>query len=621
VRKKGKDKDKRRTSKTRHASERSKAAVSTPLLGDKQIHVLLLVIFGIGLVLRLVYFWTISDSAILQHHSIMTEADDHAFFQWAQRILSGDWLGRDTYHPYFSWMQGMAPLDTWYQWWGGKEVFHQSPFYPYFLALLLGISKSSVGFVFFVQLILGSLQTLIIYWLGARLFNARTGLVAAALTALYGPFIFHEGLMLRDWIPPLIEPLALLLLLRARDLGRGWVLAGAAIGLAIASKETSLLMIPIAILWLIYEYRTEWRRMFRTGALAATGMIAVLSPIYLRNAIVGAPILSLSTRGAEVVATGMTNWNQTRPKQVMEESQGRTESLALKIFQSYKNQWRELISKIVSRLKSTIDTFENPDNISFAYGQSVFPVLKFLPGYWMIFPLGLAGIIISLGSWRKYVLIFLYGFASLSSLLVTVVRARYRLTFSVLLILFAAFALTKLAAAVKSRKYREATLVTVLVVMVCACQQFISSSLAATANHGVRATDYLAAARAYVQSERFERAADEMSRLLKIARNDPNDTANIPLYQAEYYVFSARHSIQIKDTTAARDSLQKAQEIYSQASNPASYPYYEMGLAYLKLNDNGKAAELFRRFLELEPTGSLSDNVRNLLNQIAGTPF
>jgi len=621
VRKKGKDKDKRRTSKTRHASERSKAAVSTPLLGDKQIHVLLLVIFGIGLVLRLVYFWTISDSAILQHHSIMTEADDHAFFQWAQRILSGDWLGRDTYHPYFSWMQGMAPLDTWYQWWGGKEVFHQSPFYPYFLALLLGISKSSVGFVFFVQLILGSLQTLIIYWLGARLFNARTGLVAAALTALYGPFIFHEGLMLRDWIPPLIEPLALLLLLRARDLGRGWVLAGAAIGLAIASKETSLLMIPIAILWLIYEYRTEWRRMFRTGALAATGMIAVLSPIYLRNAIVGAPILSLSTRGAEVVATGMTNWNQTRPKQVMEESQGRTESLALKIFQSYKNQWRELISKIVSRLKSTIDTFENPDNISFAYGQSVFPVLKFLPGYWMIFPLGLAGIIISLGSWRKYVLIFLYGFASLSSLLVTVVRARYRLTFSVLLILFAAFALTKLAAAVKSRKYREATLVTVLVVMVCACQQFISSSLAATANHGVRATDYLAAARAYVQSERFERAADEMSRLLKIARNDPNDTANIPLYQAEYYVFSARHSIQIKDTTAARDSLQKAQEIYSQASNPASYPYYEMGLAYLKLNDNGKAAELFRRFLELEPTGSLSDNVRSLLNQIVGTPF
>jgi len=619
VRKKGKDKG--RTSKTRHVSERSKAAVSTPLLEDKQIHVLLLVIFGIGLVLRLVYFWSISDSAILQHHSIMTEADDHAFFQWAQHILSGDWLGRDTYHPYFSWMQRMAPLDTWYRWWGGKEVFHQSPFYPYFLALLLGISKSSVGFVFFVQLCLGSLQTLIIYWLGARLFNARTGLVAAALTALYGPFIFHEGLMLRDWIPPLIEPLALLLLLKARDLGRGWVLAGAAIGLAIASKETSLLMIPITILWLIYEYRTEWRRMFRTGALIAAGTIAVLSPIYLRNAIVGAPILSLSTRGAEVVATGMTNWNQTHPKQVMEESQGRTESLALKIFQSYKNQWRELISKIVSRLKSTIDTFEDPDNISFAYGQSVFPVLKFLPGYWMVFPLGLAGFIISLGSWRKYVLIFLYGFASLSSLLVTVVRARYRLTLSVLLILFAAYALTKLAAAVKNRKYREATLVTVLVVMACACQQFVSSSLAATGNHKVRATDYLAAAQTYVQSERFDRAADEMSRLLKIARNDPSDTANIPLYQAEYYVFSARHSIQIKDTMTARDSLQKAQEIYSQASNPASYPYYEMGLAYLKLNDNGKAAELFRRFLELEPTGSLSDNVRSLLNQIAGTPF
>jgi len=616
-------KSKERTSGggARHGSQQGKAAVSAQFLDERQIRLFLLTIFGIGLALRLIYFWTISDSAILQHHSVMTEADDHAFFEWAQRILSGDWLGRDTYHPYFTWMQKAAPLDTWYRWWGGKEIFHQSPFYPYFMAVLLGISGSSAGFVFFAQLLLGSVQTLIIYWLAARLFDVRTGLVAAALTALYGPFIFHGGLLLRDWIPPLLEPLALLLLLKARDLGRGWILAGAAIGLAIASKETSLLLIPVAAIWLVYEFRTEWRHMLRAGVLVMAGMVAVLSPIYLRNAIVGAPILSLSTRGAEVAATGISNYGRSHGKNLMERSQGRTISLALNLIQGYRNQWRVLRIRIANRLKQTVDAFENADNISFAYGQSVCPMLKFLPGYWMIFPLGMAGLLISLAKWRKSLLVFMYGFACLSSLFVTVVRARYRLTLSAVLIMFAAFALTKMAAAAKSRKYREFAIVAGLSAIFCLYQQSVSSSMAVDREDRIRAVDYLAAARTYVQSERFDRAADEMSRLLKRARADANEAKNIPLYEAEYHIFSARQFIQDKETGAARESLKNAQEVYDRASKPASYPYYEMGLAYMKLNDKTKAAESFRRFLEIEPTGSSADSVRKILSQIVGTPF
>jgi 4-amino-4-deoxy-L-arabinose transferase-like glycosyltransferase len=615
-------KGKGRTSggKAQNYSERRKAESAARLLDDRRIYILLLVILGIGLVLRLAYLWTISDSAIVQHHVIMTEADDHAFFQWAQRILAGDWLGRDTYHPYFGWMQS-TPLETWYRWWGGKEVFHQSPLYPYFLAVFLGISGSSVGFVFFVQLLFGALQVLIVYWLAARLFDRQTGIVAAALTAIYGPFIFHQGLMLRDWIPPLLEPLVLLLLLRARALGRGWILAGGAIGLAIASKETSMLLVPVALLWLMYEFRTEWRRMLRTAALLVAGMLAALSPVYLRNAIVGAPFFSISTRGIEVVATGMTNMERVHGRQIMEESQGQTGLMMLKLFQSYGNQWKELSWRIFNRLAQIIDTFENPDNISFAYGQSVWPALKILPGYWIVMPLGLAALLLSMGSWRKYLLVYLYTLACLAGLVVTVVRARYRLTLATILILFAASVLVRLAMSIRNRKYREAAVVCGLIVLFGACQQFVSYSMAASSEDRVRAVDFLAAARVYVQDERFNKAADEMSRLLKRAREESNESEKIPLYEAEYHIFSARHSIQDKDIGAARESLKKAQEAYGRASNPASYPYYEMGLAYLKLNDNDKAAKLFRRFLEIEPAGPSSDSVRKILNRIVGTPF
>jgi 4-amino-4-deoxy-L-arabinose transferase-like glycosyltransferase len=254
------------------------AASAEQLLFGKPTRTILLVILGISIVLRLFYVWTISGTSLMQHHSIMTEADDHAFFEWAQTILAGDWLGKNTYHPYFSWMQARAPLETWYHWWGGKEIFHQSPFYPYFLAVLLGLSNNSIGFVVFVQLLLGALQPLVLYWLGMRFCNERVGLVAAAITAFYGPFIFHQGLLLRDWIPPLLEPLALLLLLRARTLGRGWVMAGASIGLALAAKETALLLLPVTLVWLMFEYWTQRRDMLRVVMLVTAGVVAMLPP-------------------------------------------------------------------------------------------------------------------------------------------------------------------------------------------------------------------------------------------------------------------------------------------------------------------------------------------------------
>jgi hypothetical protein len=61
------------------------------------------------------------------------------------------------------------------------------------------------------------------------------GLVAAALAALYGPLILYQGAMLRDWLPPLVEPVVVLLLLRARerDGARDWLLAGAAFAIAL----------------------------------------------------------------------------------------------------------------------------------------------------------------------------------------------------------------------------------------------------------------------------------------------------------------------------------------------------------------------------------------------------
>src|SRR5574341_1749810 len=94
-------------------------------------------LLGLGLALRPVHFRAISETAYPSLPLIATELAMHATLEWAQAILAGDWLSRDTYHPYFQWMRDLAPLETWYRWWGGKEIFQQAPLYTYFVVLLL----------------------------------------------------------------------------------------------------------------------------------------------------------------------------------------------------------------------------------------------------------------------------------------------------------------------------------------------------------------------------------------------------------------------------------------------------------------------------------------------------
>src|SRR5207249_4256790 len=127
-----------------------------------------------GLLVRAAHLAAIARTVFPRIQLAIPGADTAAHWQWSDEILAGDWLGRSTFHQFTDWMKEIAPLETWFRWWGGERIFYREPAYPYFLAILrlalgrLGAGSSLLA-VFGVQLLLGALRPLVLFALGRRL--------------------------------------------------------------------------------------------------------------------------------------------------------------------------------------------------------------------------------------------------------------------------------------------------------------------------------------------------------------------------------------------------------------------------------------------------------------------
>ena len=577
---------------------------------------------------RLLHFWAITRTAFPKIPFVITQSDMFANWEWARTILAGDSLGRDTYHPYFEWMKAIAPLETWYRWWGGKEIFQQAPLYPYLLAGLLALCRGSVTWVLLVQLLIGAVQPLVMYRLATRLFDARVGLAGAALTALYGPFIFHQGVLLRDWLPPLLEPLALLALLRAKETCRGsdWLLAGAALGLALLAKETILLFLPLVTLWILLGHRTAWRSAARTVTWVLVGLLLSLSPLFLRNIVVEAPLFAISSRATEGFIEG--NAADARPvglfhppsmRGILERSQGRLLAVIQETLGTYRRDWVWFFQVQLLKLRALGDFFEVPNNTSFYYGVGLSPVLRMTLGYSVVFPLGLAGFASATKAWRRHLLVLLYGGATVGGLMLVPIMARYRLTLVPVLILYAAALLIRFAEAVRDRSLRPALGILGLVVGGVLTQQVLLP-IAEEAKDRVYQTDFLASALLYAQAQQFDRAAAEMARLLDRARQSPLHASQMPGYETEYRQFLARHLLAQGARAEARQQVALALGALARTRVPDSEAYYRFGQLYLLLEEPAKAKAFFARFLELEPGSPRAEQLRRILSQLDGSP-
>jgi hypothetical protein len=172
---------------------------------------------GLGcaaLVLRLLCLFELRDSPFF---SVLI-GDSLQYDTWARQIASGDWLGR--------------------------EVFYQSPLYPYLLGALYRTGIDTFG-VRLLQAGLGAASCVVVAIAGRRFFDERAGLAAGALLAIYPPAIFYDVLIQKSSLDLFLVSLVLLALGACLEQPtRGWLIAaGLSLGALALNRENTRVLI------------------------------------------------------------------------------------------------------------------------------------------------------------------------------------------------------------------------------------------------------------------------------------------------------------------------------------------------------------------------------------------
>ena len=349
----------------------------------------------------------------------------------------------------------------------GEGVFEQGPLYAYLLGGLYRLIGTRDAWILAVQFGCGVL-TAVLVWAGTRrIFGAPAGLAAGLLAALYGPFLVHEGTVMKSFLEPLLVTAALWCGLRAleEDRARWPLLAGLAVGLACLVREAHvLLLVPLAaVLWSGAPAR-------RFLPLAA-GFLLPLAPVTARNCLVAGECTPVTAGGGEVFYIGFGPYatgfyaipDFVRPlphiehEDFREEARLRAGRLLSRAEVSrfwYQEGLRAVaespgraVGLVVRKAAILFNDFEVPDSEQFVVMKGYLPLLRVLPGFGLLFGLGLIGIGLS-APWNRRASLAL-GFAAILvvEVLLTYNFARFRLAMAAVWMVFCGKGLVELAAA------------------------------------------------------------------------------------------------------------------------------------------------------------------------------
>ena len=503
----------------------------------------LLAIIGVSLLLRSATYICWLDTALPWFPEMIPSTDMHATWEWSNGILAGDLLGHDTYHPEVQWMKDVGTKADWAQWWGDVRIFQQEPLYAYFIAALRWLLPSPLHTIPLLQLLLGgTLLPLAVYVLGRQIGGARTGLYAAAIAAVFGPGIFYQTTLLRDWTIPIGSALALALMIAGIRQTRLSLLLGAGLllGVGATMKSSALLWLPICLCWLWFATKrpTSYTYQFKGAAALLFAFALGISPVIVRNCLVGAPPFALSNRLPEGLV--LSNAADARPigdhippslVPTLKAAGGNPAKVIMEILRGYRNSPRAALRVQGTKLLAAFAPDDFADNQSYQFGTLRLPALRICPSWGFLLPLALPGMYFLLTK-RKDRGLWVAGILATNTIAILVPNAlgRYRLEALPLLALGAAQTINLAVVHYRTRSWKRLALCGTTVVSIALLTQWAwpPSWLQWDPRQSIQLSDRAKSMKVFCHQRRYMEAADEAADLSATASLFPAAQSEIP---------------------------------------------------------------------------------------------
>lgn len=221
-----------------------------------------------ALAFRGIYFLTARDDPLMTYVDAVPDA--WLYHHWALDILTGTHQG---------------------------TAYYIGPAYAYFLAAIYKLFGPHLYAALLIQLLMGAVTAALVYCLAKHLFGALAAAVAGVVWAVYLPAVFFETQILPPALTLLGVTAGLYGFARAADQGRKfavWAFAGGlAFGVAVLARPNILLFLPALALWPVLGRRRLWRPI----GLFAAGVLLLVGVVTVRNKIVSGEWVVISSQG------------------------------------------------------------------------------------------------------------------------------------------------------------------------------------------------------------------------------------------------------------------------------------------------------------------------------------
>ena len=404
----------------------------------------IITVFAVALVLRVIFLLQFQSVLIFENY-IVDMAYHH---EWAKAIADGV--------AYY------------------KGPFFRAPLYPLFLGGVYFLFGDNPWIIKIIQALIGSFSAVLVFLIGNNMFTRKTALVSGLLFACYGPVIFFDAQLLIPNLAICLNLAALFFLTKTENNNsqKNYILGGLFLGLSALARPTILLFTVFLILFWIIKERKNITLRIKSYLLSILFILIPILPVTTYNYLQDSKFTFIAAYGginfyignynqadgvSPVIPGVRQDWKggQEDTRRIAEKDAGRKLSeselsdywfdRAVAEITDDPLRFGKLLIKKIILLCNGYELSNNFDFYFFAHQTSMMKLLiwrnfLFFP-YGILLPLALVGIFLAYRE-KKSKLLLLYVAATVISIILFLVTARYRIYLIAPFSIFAAYAVT-----------------------------------------------------------------------------------------------------------------------------------------------------------------------------------